>query len=213
MKPLSYKERRRLYRPVESALGKIALAWNELHHALSYLFIKFTKLDSVQGLAIWNCLLIDRAQRELLRAAAENCKDLDPSKLKDVLWLCDQVNKLSNDRNDALHAPFVILYNHRTNGPPSLTPRWFFGNPRAKSLIGNLDGALENPDVTKKLILCRLKAEVLNEYASDMSFSGERRPWPERPVLPTLGQTRTRKAKSRRKSAKALPPRPRPSRD
>lgn len=57
--------------PHALAIGRIALAWNELHEVLGQIFAQlFTKSHGDTSMSIWNALDSDRTQRKLLRAAA-----------------------------------------------------------------------------------------------------------------------------------------------
>ena len=59
------------FRPYAVALGQFALAWNDLHVALGMLFCTVMGGGfSNPALAIWHELKADRAQRDILKAAA-----------------------------------------------------------------------------------------------------------------------------------------------
>src|ERR1022692_594393 len=60
-----------VFRPYAITLGQLALAWNELHESMALLFC--TTMGggySNQFLAVWHVLKVDRAQRDILLAAA-----------------------------------------------------------------------------------------------------------------------------------------------
>ena len=62
------------FRPYVEALGQLALAWNELHFNLSLLYCSLmgarVGIPVDQHFAVWHALKMDRAQRDILRAAA-----------------------------------------------------------------------------------------------------------------------------------------------
>ena len=85
------------FRPYVIALGELALAWNDLHTALSFLFSEIVSgnpSDKIQ-LAIWHALKADRSQREILIAAAQNHNEnnpkFKPEIVDDIIWMCGKI--------------------------------------------------------------------------------------------------------------------------
>ena len=94
------------------AVGHVSAAWNNLHWTLGGLFAVVTGGDHGLLLAAWRSIENDRAQREMLRAAI---KAASPKRWKtpkapdDLLRVLKRADRLSDVRNDAIHA-LVALY-------------------------------------------------------------------------------------------------------
>jgi hypothetical protein len=98
----------RAFGPYVTALGQLTLAWNELHETLALVFCMVMGGGLVnQYLAIWHAIKVDRAQRDILLAAAKagNVQGSSyPNLVSDLEWICGKANAVEDARNDALHA-------------------------------------------------------------------------------------------------------------
>ena len=84
----------------------------------------------------------DRAQREMLRAAAKVKFSNEPHMpyvpphpraLEDVEWLLNEIDRLADRRNDAIHSPFWQAYR---GDEVKIEPAVNLGHPRARKLAG-----------------------------------------------------------------------------
>ena len=97
-------------RRLVAAVGDVIWAANFAQAALGILFSQLIRkpgLDSPDsGLAIWNSLRNDTAQRDALMAV---CEELwkSPHAAR-IMWACDKASKLSKIRNDAAHIGVLI---------------------------------------------------------------------------------------------------------
>ena len=122
----------------------------------------------------------------------EHATHLD-AKLKDeIIWLLNTADRFSDKRNDAIHTPFI---------PANAVHSW--------SLVADLNS--QSPRVRKlwdKDILKEFKwyvdyTRALSGFAYQLRAPlGHGKPLPDRPVLPHLGQSRTRKRSRRKNIAK-----------
>ena len=192
----------RLYRPYWTAIGKVTHARNHFHENLSRLFVALvTPNNFMIGLAVWNSSRADAAQREMLRSiyGMMHPKILSTEAKADIKWLLGESEKLSEARNDAIHAPLVAstsIYGSE------IVPMEWAGNRRAKNLV--------NKDILDEFEWCRKYTEILSAYASQMwraiHFPDDVA-WPDRPRPLTRGQKQTQKGRrrSRRKPHPRLP--------
>lgn len=176
------------YEPYVSALGRVAQSWNALQEALAFLFSCVTEMDDSLARGIWYSTQNDRAQREMLRAAINVRADIwdQPKRAAaDLLWLINQANSVADQRNDAIHAPCSIMIGEKGL---EVTPVYFYGNPRALKLQGK--------NLLEEFSWCEASADVLAiyaKYAATALSPHSSEPWPEKPLMPTRGQTQTRK--------------------
>jgi hypothetical protein len=196
MTSLNSRERDRLSRPYFLELGKLVFAWNVLHDQLGAIFTTVFGNSTRVGLGVWHSVQSDRTQRKMLRIAVSD--NVDPRertiaavKCKDILWLVDQVNNLADKRNSAIHSSYTFFTAYGSgDSKTQFIPNFMFGNPRASKL--------KDKDLLKELRWYRQQAEVFYLYAFDiwaaMAFS---EPWPDRPVLPSLGQKKSRQKRPR----------------
>jgi hypothetical protein len=118
--------------PYATAIGELALIWNDLHMVLSSIFWKATRIpNGMIADAMWNSLKSDRAQREML----ESIINLDAmgqlikgATREELIWALTEITKLEDLRNNALHSPMLI----ESDG--SISPWHQTGNKRAKNL-------------------------------------------------------------------------------
>jgi hypothetical protein len=168
------------------ALGKVAHSWNHLQEALGVLLSRAMRLPLKKALALWYSSTNDRAQREMIRSGLEVCELTADQKI-DVTWLLNQVDKLSTQRNIAIHAPCSVGYINDSALPVQqrmiVGPHFFNGHPRAADLIGK--------DIIEEFKLNEQRTAALQNYASAIAASlreDKPRPWPERPRLPERTQ-------------------------
>jgi hypothetical protein len=162
-------------------IGQLALEWNYLHELLSFVF-GMCVTGTVGGAcaAIWHSTANDRAQREMLRAVArqpgtKRDKFLEPYR-DDVLWLLKEMDALADQRNNAIHSPFMIHIGN--DGQESYRPMEFLGNRRAKRLN-------EKPDILAEIAWCKERATVLGDFVAQMmNCMTNGGPPPARPRLP-----------------------------
>jgi hypothetical protein len=177
------------FKPLAIEIGKLTRSWNMLHEHLAQIFARIVNPENVIiPLAIWYSTSSDRSQREMLRAAAASFGAINtknhPTAKDDIEWLLNQCNSLSDQRNDALHAPLAITSD--STKKIEVISHYFLGNPRARKL--------KDKNLFDQIRWYRDKTEVLKNYALAIWFHlGQHRSWPQRPLMPTLGQSPTHK--------------------
>ena len=124
------------FRPYALALGEIALAWNDLHVSLSFVFSSLLSVGNLnvgRSQAIWQQITNDRMQRNVLVAVAQEAtlELASREQFDDIKWLCDQAASLEDFRNDALHSP---LWGVGKQKRPYIAPVTGLGHPRATKL-------------------------------------------------------------------------------
>jgi hypothetical protein len=184
-------------KPYLIEIGLLVVAWNDLQEKLAELFwTVFGTSNGLVPLTIWHTLRDDRMQRVVLQAsidaglgerAAKKGRDgprwLKQSRTK-INWLLEEVNTISQDRNNFVHAPF--MFSVADNNRLTMVPWDFFGNPRAKALKG------------KNLMQRhRENMAMLGTYAIGLKFNinKESSEWPTKPRLLSVEEFRRRKAK------------------
>lgn len=195
--------RERALRSSAVEIGKLVMAWTDLHTALSMLF-SFVMDQSGFGVAqsVWHSTTSDRTQRGMLTAAlshfegprAIKAKKRRPHVTDELVdaadWLLKETNKLADQRNLVIHSGYWLFAETETLRPV-FNP---LSGPRAlKSWSTKL------PDHIRYL---RLKTEALARYANKVSGhvmdKTVQTPWPDRPLLPTVGQTTRNRDSGRR---------------
>lgn len=105
----------KIFKPYVTAIGELALAWNDLHEKLGWLFGHMMEAGDERALNIWNSPQFDRPKRALLEAvvkAMPNQMQRDYPRLKDdILWLLKQADVLEDARNTAIHSPLLAKDN------------------------------------------------------------------------------------------------------
>ena len=193
----------RVFDPYTKALGQLALAWNELHETLSVVFCMVMGGGLVnQFLAIWHEIKVDRAQRDILLAAARAGQmngSPFPRLVADLEWIWTKAREVEDARNDALHSP--LWGSHRGPGASVVVPMTGLGHVRAKKL-----GA---KDLLSEFRWCRDAAVVLTAFARELdhAMQGYGLAWPDRPDWPNRGQTKKKKPHRQAGQAKPQPPR------
>jgi hypothetical protein len=184
------KQLDKAFAPLALEIGKLNRAWNMLHEHLGSLFAHIVNNSNLSiPLAVWYSTPSDRSQREMLRAAINAFGALDvqkhPTAKDDIKWLLNQCDPLADRRNDALHAPLVITSTD-SRKIIEILPHYFLGNPRARKL--------KDKNILDQVRRYRTMAETLRDYALSLWFHlGQQDSWPQRPLMPTLGQNQTHK--------------------
>jgi hypothetical protein len=182
------------FKPYAIELGYLIYSWNRLQSKLSNLF--WDVIGTQNGLvarAIWNAITFDRAQRQMLLAGALVAPFNNPRAKDDIKWIIDRAEEFEDKRNNAIHAPLTFVTDETGT---TLTSAWYTGHPRAKKL--------QNAQLLNEFRWYAEAAAVLANFA-DQVHSCLMKPdvsWPERPQLPLLQQTATRKGKHRRTKSK-----------
>jgi hypothetical protein len=171
------------FAPYVTALGRFALAWNELQANMCELF-SFAALerapqpgDMVNYVPthIWHAIRSDRSQRDMLEAAVLHSKIARGPELQEHgKWLCDRVTELENRRNDILHSPLILW--HKGTTEATVMPNVFARNPRAMALA-KVENLLEEIKSATEyaLELSTYTVQIIN------ALLGPTAPWPDRP--------------------------------
>jgi hypothetical protein len=193
------REQERQFKPLAIELGWIAYEWNRLHEALGELFADAMGADTYTALSAWHAVRSDLTQRHMLKAAAAHRAERSPPE-NTSLWLAlvdlvDAVNKLSDKRNNAIHAPLVFVTDI-DGGAVEVRPLEFFGNEKARKLA--------NRDLLPEFQWYRRSGAVLANYANMLhyAFNDPNHQLPPKPILPTLGQKRGSNPSPRRTKQK-----------
>jgi hypothetical protein len=204
------------FRPYVTALGQLALAWNDLQESLAGLFWTMMMNGPPQAgdivdyrpLRVWHAIRSDRSQKDMLRAviAADNQIDYwkRPLFAGDVRWLLGEAENLEYARNDAIHSPLFYIdrsiYGLSYPGKKIAPAAWLF-NPRAVGLA-------KRADLLSEFRYCRDMAITLSDFAReiDSALIHPKRPWPRRPRLPTRGGGQGAKYRPRTKPQPQPPP-------
>jgi hypothetical protein len=184
----------RAYRTHVSVVGEVAYHWNLLHEQLGVLFSIAAAINNKIGMAVWYSVQSDRGQREMLLAALRaNDEEVWNIRLKakaEIEWLTNSVSRaLADRRNDAIHAPCEVAMGVYQDKGGNLSYRievgssYFLGNPRASRLRAK--------DLSEEFAWYVATAQTLSRYAAAMvtALTTIEAPWPERPRLPSLGQS------------------------
>jgi hypothetical protein len=166
-------------RPHAKALGELALIWNDVHMKLSFLFWVITRIpNGLVADSIWHSIKSERAQRDMLK----NLVQLDAlnhtvseALRVEVIWVLNELNKLADLRNDALHSPFLIF------DDGAVLPWHQLGHSSAKKL--------KEKDVLRELEWFYRTADVLRQHIPVLADMHHRQndPMPIRPALPNRG--------------------------
>jgi hypothetical protein len=158
-------------------LGQLTLAWNDLHETLAIVFSMVMGGGDVgQYLAIWHAIKVDRAQREILLAAAkvdELRGPRYPRLVPDLEWICRKADAVEDARNDALHSP--LWGSQRGPGSTLVIPLTGLGHVRAQKLMAK--------DLLTDFHWCRDASQVLTGFARelDIAMTEFGLAWPDRP--------------------------------
>jgi len=93
-------------------VGEMVWAWNELQHAFCLVFIQLVThpANPIFGREIWNAVVNDRAQRDLLQAAVDSIYSERARLRTKLTWAITSSNDLATYRNDLIHSPMAYLY-------------------------------------------------------------------------------------------------------
>lgn len=184
--------------PYTAELGRLLHNWNDLHIALTYLFLAISQSDPLDGnerdlfLAIWNAVPNDRLQRQMLKRVAEvrfsrisnrmaedgiiidAIQDHEAMLLTEVIWIVDSSNVLGRKRDDSAHLPVTLFY----SGTLMLIPDDETGHPIAQ--------ALKDKDILAEFNLTRSRVSVVRNHAwaVERYLTNADGPLPQRPVWP-----------------------------
>lgn len=178
------------FTPYALAMGQANLAWNDLHEHMGRLFavvLVTVGEDRGQGLAVWQVIKVDRAKRDCLEVAVKQLPPMEPwPRLnEDVLWLCDRVNSLEEDRNNIVHGPLLLevgeeAFTQKLSGAElrkkgNVSPHILGGNTRASKMTGK--------NLLTEYRRVRDRAAALRTFAARMDDALNRPelPWPARP--------------------------------
>jgi len=162
------------------ALGQAALAWNDLHEWLGFMFASLSAWNHgvLNGhLLVWHAVASDRSKREMLLAIARFWLREKPRDFEAVKWLVDKATALEDDRNNIVHAP---IWSSKID--EAILPSGTWGNVRALKL------QKRNTPLIAEYRYVRDTAIVLRNYAYDVyhALGGDRRfAWPQKPALPS----------------------------
>lgn len=189
-------------RPYYAELGRLANAWNQLHHNLSSMFTLILRCPNAWvGQALWHSLDSDIMQRKMFRAVVTAEKSVLPahrmltaSQADDILDVLNEIdNNLRHRRNNAIHAPLVVMSGvHRGAVRHWAEASLNMQNPRAKPLQGK--------DLIQEFRRYSEDAEKLMRYTNQMwlalsPYVPEPPAWPSRPPSP---QAHNKKRRGRR---------------
>jgi hypothetical protein len=149
------------------ALGHVSLAWTRVHEILAMLFgLLLRPVAEERAYAIWHAIRNDRSQREMLWALAQASLPADSEIRKAIRWAVQELLSLENSRNDALHAPYVLVHDEERG--PTMVANEFTGNKRAANLSGR-DLGVELESYKKNVTAV---ADYLWEVVRRLSVSG-----------------------------------------
>lgn len=194
------------FAPYLKAVGEVVNAWNKLQDQLLKIFLSITGMPQDMAAAVWHAPRSDSVQRDMLRAALRATPDDKWSgrlatARDDIFSLLNRADKLSEERNDAVHAPVSLAIDGDKLVP---FPMYFFGHPKAIRLKGK--------DIVPEFKRCKDAAITLREYAekieTGLNFSTY--PWPDKPALlaPQQAKNQTNPSRQARKEARRHPPPP-----
>jgi hypothetical protein len=104
------RSRKKMLRPHLALIGEIAYSWNVMHERLADVFWIVAGIqDGRIAHSIWHSSASDLAQRKMLSAALFIRFDEHSAEYKVVSWLLTEINKISINRNSAIHAPLAIV--------------------------------------------------------------------------------------------------------
>jgi hypothetical protein len=221
------------YRPYVSTIGRLILAWNNLHENLGMLFVlllaarhRASAGDDVEDIddpviarwaGIWSSAAYDRPKRAMLSALMNPIIAADfgqlPKLVSDISWLLKETDKIEEIRNNAVHAPLIWVGDHpaileliRGHLDNDVIPNLILGNKRA--LLVSRPGMRGGP--IKEYRWGRDASLVLRDFAVAIRYAiAAGAPWPDRPQLPNRGDSRG--AKYRHQLKRPRPPRSSPA--
>ena len=198
VKPPSTEEAKVIFETYALAVGKVASAWNILHERLGSLFVTIVGARTPDiALAIWYSPDSDRVKQKMLKDVIESYPSWQwtwfqnhPKAKDDLSWLLDRAMNLGDARNNAIHAPVVLLTDDKGTEIVAsfLSPHGRAKNLRGKEILVEFDWIERWADELTRF------TQRVNQALQDASA-----PWPERPDKPNR----------KPRSTLGLPPRPR----
>jgi hypothetical protein len=130
-------ESRRLFKRYGTHIGYLAITWNRLHDNLSKIFVQVLKSPSPKiASAVWFSTNSDFSQREMLRVAVPRASHLSTQQRESILWLLCQVEEtLRYQRNDAIHAPLVLVKQLAKDAVATIQADMNSESPRVRNLL------------------------------------------------------------------------------
>jgi hypothetical protein len=191
------------FKPYVKAIGRLALAWNDLHERLGMLFWAVLGGGWKQKpIGIWNSANFDRPKRAMLRAAVHGCTSAEtsahPSMVDDIEWILTKADALEDKRNNAVHSPLILTGNQLAvlMGYAPVVPDKLLENPRAMKLA--------KTDLLDEFKWCFQCTLVLRDYAAliERALTASGTQWPDRPSLPSRKQKKTLQLRNRQSQKK-----------
>lgn len=109
--------------PLSAAIGNLVWHANHAHGVLALMFAAIISKDDLSiGEGMWNSLLSDAAQRDVLLSAALTARQIPHPMYSRICWAVNALGRLSSVRNDAVHTAFTLD----------------FTNPRDIKIVPNL---------------------------------------------------------------------------
>ena len=140
------------------AVGKIAMAWNNLQEILGELFADlFARSEWHKAIAAWHSLTSDVAQQEMLRAVSLVRFGNASKAYTEINWLLEKLKQhTSHQRNFGVHTPFMIL--HHLDKSIGVLPFAHAGNRKVAAFLQSGNDALkefaEYEAEIRKLVSC-----------------------------------------------------------
>lgn len=170
-------EHRDFYNPafdkLARELGRVTLAWNDLHVSLSGLFAAILKIPNrMTPGAIWDAIKVDRTQRDILTSLSQTnaLGHRLPEKAKaDIKFLMSELNTLQEYRNNLIHSPYLL------SGSDVVV---YHGGTHVRAL------SLAKRDLMKECTSVYASIMMLRNFASELeeAIQDHRSTWPQRPL-------------------------------
>jgi hypothetical protein len=91
-------------------IGRVAIAWNDLNHVLSFLFRLFSGMPEDKATAVYLTPKSDSTQRQLLKAVAQIALEPHPEIWQAFKKSLDSINALAGERNAAIHTSWAVQF-------------------------------------------------------------------------------------------------------
>jgi hypothetical protein len=195
------EQRKEMLKPYAQKIGELVVIWNTLHDRLSHIFshvLKASDRDKM-AIAVWHSTENDYLQRKMLRAAAANATELKENERKAIVWLLNKIDEsLRHSRNDAIHAPWILMSGIVDDQLKSWYAADLFSlNPHVKPLKWK--------DMLEELKDYEEFAGCLASYAGQLRRAlnnPARYAWPDKPKLPHAHRTKSPKGFPHKNNAK-----------
>jgi hypothetical protein len=189
-----------VFQPFAEQIGWIAYEWNRLQAAIGELFSDIVCPEQKEiGCALWHSTDNERAQRRMLKDAldaAKKANKVEQRAYDEVSWILTQFDSLAGRRNNAIHAPFVLVSANTFELRFEVVPQHFLGNPRAKEL--------KDKSIMGEFRWYRDHLENLADFAEELHFAltVHEIAWPDRPRLRPRGDFETHTSHARKSKSK-----------